>query len=134
MNSYDREIQWTVWLTLVVLLVLSVALAIAIPPPMPPTPKRHKPITAGTKGATLLISKQLGAVKSLVIIPPRGMTNDLAWKYGVISSNYWWNLQCSINLRTWTTIQSNVALGNCSVTNGLSPGAWFYRLEGRLNP
>lgn len=53
----------------------------------------------------------------------------LPWKYGnLTASNYWWNIEVSTDLRTWTTLVTN-ASGPHDVT--ATNKQEFFRLKGR---
>jgi hypothetical protein len=107
----------------VVLALLSVASTL---PPMPKFYNAPKGTTQGA-GALALITKPKLAVT--VVAPGREWV--VAWRYGNVQSNlYYWDLQTSTNLRTWTVLRSNVTEG-VTVTNNLAEKCRFYRLRGR---
>lgn len=53
----------------------------------------------------------------------------LHFRYPPGATNYWWDLQTSVNLKSWTTIQTNTGPGDVYVTN--SSPVRFYRMFGR---
>lgn len=78
MNAYDREMKWTIALTVALWLMLGSALAaLALTPPKPPVPKLPNPVLQSPKGAEAVQS----LIKLAVAIPPMIHTNrvTLAW-------------------------------------------------------
>jgi hypothetical protein len=95
---------------------------------VPPLPKAYRPAKGVTQGAgaALLIRR------TLAVVPSIGKTNVFAWRYAPGQSNYWWALQQSPDLRTWTTIASNVT-GDLEVRS-VKTGSAFWRLKGQSDP
>ena len=82
------------------------------PIPRPTRPKWLVPRTNDFKAA---------AIPQLVIIK---------WNYGTnVTSNYWWDLQVSTDLGSWSTLVSNAGPGDVTVTN--DGRRRFFRMRGR---
>ena len=89
--------------------------------------KPHKP-TAVERGA--------GAAKLIAKIAPAPVqvprTNTIIWKYSGNPSNLFWNVESSIDLKSWSVIISN-ASGPSEFTVKKSEPLRAYRLSGRLD-
>ena len=128
MNSYDREMRWTLSLTAVVWLMLGALVAFAALPPIPIIKRPHKSAAVERgAGATKLISK--------IVPAPGPTTNTSVWIYppSINPSNLWFNIEASSDLQNWSVLISNASgPGEVRVKRTDPPG--FYRLCGRPSP
>lgn len=94
-------------------------------PPIPKANHRSASIHQGAAAAKLLIKPSIVTPRDTLIV----------WQYppSINSSNYWWNIETSTDLKRWSVLVSN-ASGDASVTVGKSKPLRVYRLSGRLNP
>ena len=112
--------------------ILAPALALALAlsgctNPSPSTRTRTLALPTPGGGVHLLTTRlpepnfHAAAIPQLVII---------RWNYGsLITSNYWWDLMVSTNLKTWSTLASNLGPGDITVTN--DGRRRFFRMRGR---
>jgi hypothetical protein len=98
-------------------------------PPMPP--EKRKSIKAATQGSGALAL----IAKPKIAIAPLPTTNTFAWKYpsGINPSNYWWDVQASVDFQNWSTVVTN-ASGASEVTVKKTDPLRVYRLSRKLTP
>jgi hypothetical protein len=107
------------------LLISALCLGASLPPAPPASHRPHKSAAVHQgAGAARLIAK---------IVPSVSITNTFTWQYSVNPSNYWWNIESSTDLKTWTTLVTN-ASGPYSVNVNKSQPLSIYRLRARLSP
>lgn len=97
-------------------------------PTLPKEPRRYRKAIGVTQGSGSKLLLKRTPAAGLPIL----RTNTFAWRYAAGSSNYWWALQVSTDLRTWTTVATNVT-GDLEVTI-VNTGNAFYRLKGTNAP
>lgn len=96
---------------------------------LPPIPKLPHKSAAVHQGA--------GAKALIAPMPPPAVpvTNTFLWQYpaAINPSNFWWNIEASTDLRTWSVAVSNASGVNTVIVNKNEPVRTF-RLSGRMNP
>ena len=117
---------------------LPVAPARPSPPPLPVISQQLAAPPVQYLGApetitrAVVVPSAIGNLQS-AIVPAPIRTNELPkWRYPstINPSNYWWTLEVTTNLRTWSIVTTNAGPGPYTVTNDLRPGRKFYRLRG----
>ena len=94
-------------------------------PPLPKRPHKSAAVHQGAGAAAL--------IKPMVVTVPK--TNVIVWQYPatINPSNYWWDIQTSTNLQTWSVLVTN-ASGEIVVTVKKTVPLQVYRLSAKLSP
>lgn len=92
-------------------------------------------VKVGHKSAALTQGMGAKALIAKVVLPAAPRTNVFEWRYppGLNAQSYFWDIQTSTDLKTWTTIITN-ASGACEVTVNRTEALRLYRLALKLSP